>query len=74
MKEKTSLEKRKRNKYDFFYKGKDKEENSGATGIYETNNFTKLIYQVLNNSLLIKSDANFFHGFDKMKKIHTDLL
>ena len=72
MKEKTSLEKKESAiNMIFFIKGKDNEENSGATGIYETNNFTKPIFvpKVLNNSLLIyKSDANFFHGFDKMKK------
>ena len=55
----------------FFIKGIDNEPNCGGTGIYETNDFTKPIFvpKILNNSLLIyKSDANLFHGFQKMRK------
>jgi len=55
----------------FFVKGKDYEDNCGATGIYRSNDFSDPIFvpKILNNSLLIyKSDANFYHGFDIMKK------
>ena len=55
----------------FFIKGINNQNNTGATGIYNTNDFSNPIFvpKILNNSLLIyKSDANLYHGFDKMKK------
>jgi hypothetical protein len=54
----------------FFIKGKKSGSNIGATGIYEDNLFLKPIFvpNNINNSLLIyKSDANFYHGFNKME-------
>jgi hypothetical protein len=54
----------------FFIKGKKSGRNIGATGIYEDNLFLKPIFipENINNSLLIyKSDANFYHGFNKME-------
>jgi hypothetical protein len=54
----------------FFIKGKKSGTNIGATGIYEDNLFLKPIFipNNINNSLLIyKSDANFYHGFNKME-------
>jgi len=56
----------------FFIKGKrNSNGNIGGTGIYLDNEFKKPIFipKNLNNSLLIyRSDANFFHGFDKMEE------
>lgn len=49
----------------------DDVEFSGATGIYEDNEFKKKIFipKSLKNSLLIyNSKKNFYHGFDIMKK------
>jgi len=49
----------------------DNIEFSGATGIYEDNEFKKKIFipKSLKNSLLIyNSKKNFYHGFDIMKK------
>lgn len=56
----------------FFIKGKrNSNGNIGGTGIYLDNEFKKPIFipKNLNNSLLIyRSDANLFHGFDKMEE------
>ena len=55
-----------------FIDGNDEEiEYSGATGIYEDNEFQKKIFlpSSLKNSVLIyNSKINFYHGFDIMKK------
>lgn len=55
-----------------FVDGNDDDvEFSGATGIYEDNEFKKKIFipKSLKNSLLIyNSKKNFYHGFDIMKK------
>ena len=58
-----------------FIDGNDNDvEFSGATGIYQDNEFKEKIFipNTLKNSLLIyNSKINFFHGFQKMKKTIT---
>ena len=71
--EKTSLSKKETTlNMIFFIKGKrNSDGNIGGTGIYLDNEFKKPIFipKNLNNSLLIyRSDANLFHGFDKMEE------
>lgn len=53
-----------------FLKGTDFQDSSGGTGLYEDNEFKKVIFEPkkLNNSVLIyKSKKNFYHGFKEIK-------
>ena len=53
-----------------FLKGTDDQEFSGGTGLYEDNEFKKVIFEPrkLNNSALIyRSRENFFHGFKEIQ-------